>query len=282
MVERSIGRAHLRRNGHVTYSMDYDFLREATDQGVTTITLSRPEVLNSFNRRMAQELQRALAKAGSDASVRAVLLTGSGRGFCAGQDLAEATAGEPGSLDLGDVVRTSYAPMVLAIRELEKPVVCAVNGVAAGAGANLALACDIVIAAEDASFIQSFNKIGLVPDTGGTFFLPRLVGHARATALMFLGDKVPANKALEWGMIHDVVPPTVLLDTALALARQLASMPTRAFALTKKALNASWTNDLKSQVKVEEEMQRQAGRTADFIEGVRAFLEKRKPTYSGR
>jgi len=261
--------------------MDYDFLREATDQGVTTITLSRPEVLNSFNRRMAQELQRALAKAGSDASVRAVLLTGSGRGFCAGQDLAEATAGEPGSLDLGDVVRTSYAPMVLAIRELEKPVVCAVNGVAAGAGANLALACDIVIAAEDASFIQSFNKIGLVPDTGGTFFLPRLVGHARATALMFLGDKVPANKALEWGMIHDVVPPTVLLDTALALARQLASMPTRAFALTKKALNASWTNDLKSQVKVEEEMQRQAGRTADFVEGVRAFLEKRKPTYSG-
>jgi len=262
--------------------MDYDFLKEVTDQGVTTITLSRPDVLNSFNRRMAQELQRALAKAGGDASVRAVLLTGSGRGFCAGQDLAEATAGEPGSLDLGDVVRTSYAPMVLAIRELEKPVVCAVNGVAAGAGANLALACDIVIAAEDASFIQSFNKIGLVPDTGGTFFLPRLVGHARATALMFLGDKVPATKALEWGMIHDVVPHTVLLDTALALARQLATMPTRAFALTKQALNASWTNDLKSQVKVEEEMQRQAGRTADFIEGVRAFLEKRKPTYSGR
>lgn len=262
--------------------MDYDFLKEATDQGVTTLTLSRPEVLNSFNRRMAQELQRALAKAGSDVSVRAVLLTGSGRGFCAGQDLAEATAGEPGSLDLGDVVRTSYAPMVLAIRELEKPVVCAVNGVAAGAGANLALACDIVIAAEDASFIQSFNKIGLVPDTGGTFFLPRLVGHARATALMFLGDKVPATKALEWGMIHDVVPNTVLLDTALAVARQLATMPTRAFALTKKALNASWTNDLESQVKVEEEMQRQAGRTADFIEGVRAFLEKRKPTYSGR
>ena len=262
--------------------MDYDFLKEVTDQGVTTITLSRPDVLNSFNRRMAQELQRALAKAGGNASVRAVLLTGSGRGFCAGQDLGEATAGEPGSLDLGDVVRTSYAPMVLAIRELEKPVVCAVNGVAAGAGANLALACDIVIAAEDASFIQSFNKIGLVPDTGGTFFLPRLVGHARATALMFLGDKVPATKALEWGMIHDVVPHTVLLDTALALARQLATMPTRAFALTKQALNASWTNDLKSQVKVEEEMQRQAGRTADFIEGVRAFLEKRKPTYSGR
>lgn len=262
--------------------MDYDFLKHATDHGVTTITLSRPEVLNSFNGRMAQELQRALAGAASDATVRAVLLTGSGRGFCAGQDLAEATAGEPGSLDLGDVVKSSYAPLVIAIRELEKPIVCAVNGVAAGAGANLALACDIVIAAEDASFIQSFNKIGLVPDTGGTFFLPRLVGHARATSLMFLGDKVPAPKALEWGMIHDVVPGTVLMDTALALARQLATMPTRAFALTKKALNASWTNDLAAQVKVEEEMQRQAGRTADFTEGVRAFLDKRKPTYSGR
>ena len=261
--------------------MDYDFIRETIDQGVSTITLSRPDVLNSFNRRMAQEVQRALAKASSDPGVRAVLLTGAGRGFCAGQDLGEATATDAGNLDLGDVVRSSYAPMVLAIREIEKPVIAAVNGVAAGAGANLALACDIVIAAEEASFIQSFSKIGLVPDTGGTFYLPRLVGHARATALMFLGDKVSAKKALEWGMIHDVVPGTVLLDTALALAKQLAAMPTRAFGLTKKALNASWTNDLRAQVGVEEEMQRQAGRTADFSEGVRAFLEKRKPTYTG-
>lgn len=261
--------------------MDYDFIKYGFEQGVATITLSRPDVLNSFNRRMAQEVQRALTGAGSDPAVRAVLLTGAGRGFCAGQDLGEATASEPGSIDLGDVVRASYAPMVRAIREIEKPVVAAVNGVAAGAGANLALACDIVVAAEDATFIQSFNRIGLVPDTGGTFFLPRLVGHARATALMFLGEKVTATKALEWGMIHDVVPGTVLMDTAVALARQLATMPTRAFALTKKALNASWTNGLSAQVALEEDMQRQAGRTADFVEGVRAFLEKRKPTFTG-
>ena len=262
--------------------MDYDFIRYAVDQGVATITLCRPDVLNSFNRRMAQDVQKALKAAGNDPAVRAILLTGSGRGFCAGQDLAEATTGAPGSIDLGDIVRTSYAPMVLAIREVEKPVICAVNGVAAGAGANLALACDIVIAAEDAAFIQSFNKIGLVPDTGGTFFLPRLVGHARATAMMFLSEKVTAAKALEWGMIHDVVPGTVLLDTALALARQLASMPTRAFGLTKRALNASWANDLTAQVAVEEDMQRQAGKTADYVEGVNAFLEKRKPSYTGK
>ena len=262
--------------------MDYDFIRYTVEQGVATITLCRPDVLNSFNRRMAQEVQKALHVASADTSVRAILLTGAGRGFCAGQDLAEATVGEPGSLDLGDIVRGSYAPMVLAIREVEKPVVCAVNGVAAGAGANLALACDIVVAAEDASFIQSFNKIGLVPDTGGTFFLPRLVGHARATAMMFLAEKVPAQKARDLGMIHDVVPATVLLDTAVSLAKQLATMPTRAFGLTKRALNASWSNDLRAQVAVEEEMQREAGRSSDYIEGVKAFLEKRKPTFTGR
>jgi 2-(1,2-epoxy-1,2-dihydrophenyl)acetyl-CoA isomerase len=231
---------------------------------------------------MAQELQRALAKAGENPAIRAVLLTGSGRGFCAGQDLAEATGLDLSAIDLGDVVKASYTPVVRAIRELEKPVLCAVNGVAAGAGANLAFACDIVIAAEEASFIQSFSKIGLVPDTGGTFFLPRLVGPARATALMFLAEKVTAKKALEWGMIYDVVPGTVLLDTATALARQLATMPTRGLALIKKLINASPSNDLQSQLALEEEMQRQAGRTADYAEGVRAFLEKRKPTYVGR
>lgn len=262
--------------------MTYEFLRSSTEQGVTTVVLNRPDVLNSFNRRMARELQNALADAGGDDSVRAVLLTGAGRAFCAGQDLGEATQTQPGSTDLGEIVRTSYAPMVRAIREMEKPVVCAVNGVAAGAGANLAFACDIVVASEEAAFIQSFSKIGLVPDTSGTFFLPRLVGQARATALMFLGEKVHAKKALDWGMIYDVVPGTVLLDTATALARQLAAMPTRALGLTKKLLNASGYNNLEAQLAMEEEMQRQAGRTADFAEGVRAFLEKRKPTYTGR
>jgi 2-(1,2-epoxy-1,2-dihydrophenyl)acetyl-CoA isomerase len=262
--------------------MDYDFLRYAVDQGVATVTLCRPDVLNAFNKRMAKELQRALAAAAGDDAVRAVMLTGSGRGFCAGQDLAEATAAEPGSLDLGDIVKESFAPIVRAIRELEKPVVCAVNGVAAGAGANLAFACDIVVAAEDASFIQSFSKIGLIPDTGGTFFLPRLVGPARATALMFLAEKVPATKALEWGMIYQVVPPTVLLDTAVALARQLAAMPTRALGLTKKALNMSMGHDLDAALGWEERLQREAGRTADFAEGVKAFLEKRKPAYTGK
>jgi 2-(1,2-epoxy-1,2-dihydrophenyl)acetyl-CoA isomerase len=262
--------------------MDYDFIRYAVDQGVATITLARPDVLNSFNRKMARDVQKALAAAGADAEVRAVLLTGSGRAFCAGQDLAEATAGEPGSVDLGDIVAGSYAPMVVAIRELDKPVVCAVNGVAAGAGANLAMACDIVVAAEDASFVQSFSKIGLVPDTGGTFFLPRLVGSARATALMFLAEKVSAQKALEWGMIYQVVPPAVLMETAMSLAKQLAAMPTRGLALTKRALNRSMGGDYRAALAVEEQMQREAGKTEDYLEGVRAFLEKRKPVYSGR
>src|SRR3954471_16370932 len=189
-------------------------------EGVLTITLHRPDVLNSMNAAMADALLAALERAKSDDHIRAVLLTGAGRAFCAGQDLAEVlpVAGAP-MPDLGEVVHRQYTPVIRAIRTIEKPVLCAVNGVAAGAGANLAFACDITIAAEEATFIQSFSKIGLIPDTGGTFFLPRLVGPARATALMFLGDKLHATKAREWGMIHDVVPGTVLFDTALALAR---------------------------------------------------------------
>jgi 2-(1,2-epoxy-1,2-dihydrophenyl)acetyl-CoA isomerase len=262
--------------------MEFEFIRYSLEQGVAAITLCRPDVLNSFNRAMARDVQRALARVAGDDAVRAVLLTGEGRGFCAGQDLAEATAGEAGSTDLGDIVRSNYVPMVTAIRSLEKPVVCAVNGVAAGAGANLAFACDIVIASEDASFIQSFTKIGLVPDTGGTFFLPRLVGMARASAMMLLADKVPARTALDYGLIFEVVPAAALLEKATALARQLAAMPTRALGFTKRALNQSFGNDLASQLQMEEELQRAAGRTEDYAEGVRAFLEKRKPTYVGR
>lgn len=259
--------------------MPFEFITQATDHGVSSITLNRPDVLNSFNRRMAAEVQEAMAAAAADDSVRAVLITGAGRAFCAGQDLGEAMQA---NLDLGEIVRTSYNPIVLAVRQLEKPVVCAVNGVAAGAGANLALACDMVIASEDASFVQSFSKIGLVPDTSGTFFLPRLVGPARATAQMFLAEKVKAAQALEWGMIYQVVPAAVLMESAGALARQLAQMPTRGLALTKQAINASLSNDLGSQLALEQELQGQAGRTADYAEGVKAFLEKRKPVYTGR
>jgi 2-(1,2-epoxy-1,2-dihydrophenyl)acetyl-CoA isomerase len=262
--------------------MSHQFIQVASDQAVAIITLNRPEVLNSFNEGMAREVLAALSGASTNTAVRAVLITGAGRGFCAGQDLAEATSAEARGVDFTDVVRNRYTPIVRTIREMEKPVICAVNGVAAGAGANLALACDLVIAAEEASFIQSFSKIGLVPDTGGTFFLPRLIGPARATSLMFLGDKLTAARALEWGMIHDVVPGTVLFDTALAMSKQLAAMPTRGLALTKKLLNATWSNDLAAQLALEGEMQGQAGRTADYREGVAAFIEKRKPTYTGR
>jgi len=262
--------------------MSHQFIQVAGEPPIAVITLNRPDVLNSFNEGMAREFLGALGAAAADSAVRAVLITGAGRGFCAGQDLAEAPSPESRGVDFTDVVRNRYTPIVRAIREMEKPVVCAVNGVAAGAGANLALACDIVIAAEDASFIQSFSKIGLVPDTGGTFFLPRLLGPARATALMFLGDKLSATKALEWGLIHDVVPGTVLHDTAVALSKHLGSMPTRGLALTKKLLNAAWTNDLAAQLALEGEMQGQAGRTADYREGVSAFIEKRKPSYTGR
>jgi 2-(1,2-epoxy-1,2-dihydrophenyl)acetyl-CoA isomerase len=258
--------------------MSSEFILQATDHGVLTLTLNRADVLNSFNRPMARELQGALADAARSEAVRAVLLTGAGRAFCAGQDLGEAVAA---NVDLADIVKGSYEPLVRAIRELEKPVVAAVNGVAAGAGANLALACDLVVASEDAAFIQSFSKIGLVPDTGGTYFLSRLVGVARATQLMFLGDKVPAQKALEWGMIYDVVPAAALADRAVALARQLATMPTRALGLIKRALNASFANHVDAQLALEGKLQGEAGRTADYAEGVRAFLEKRKPNFTG-
>ncbi len=257
-------------------------LSELAD-GVLVLTLNRPEVLNSFNRPMAAELQAALARAASDPGVRAVLLTGSGRGFCAGQDLQEALPKGDGPIpDISEIVRASYNPIIRAIRSLEKPVICAVNGVAAGAGANLAFACDLTIAAEEANFVESFAKLGLIPDTSGTFFVPRLVGPQRATGMFFLAEKVPAQQAKEWGLIWDVVPHARLHEVALHLAKSLATQATRGFGLTKRAMNQSFANNLDQQLEVEAQAMQEAGRTADYEEGVRAFLEKRKPTFHGR
>jgi 2-(1,2-epoxy-1,2-dihydrophenyl)acetyl-CoA isomerase len=262
--------------------MEYQHILRNVEAQVLTVTMNRPEVLNSCNRRMAGELRDAFESAGSDDTVRVVLLTGAGRAFCAGQDLAEASPpeGTPPP-DFTEIVR-GYNALILAIRRLEKPVVAAVNGVAAGAGANLALACDIVIAADTATFIQSFVKIGLVPDTGGTYFLPRLVGFARAASLAMLGGKLPAARAKEWGAIYDVAPAATLMDAAGALSRDLATQPTRAIGFTKRALNESMANTLETQLKLEAELQRVASRTADYKEGVRAFQEKRAPTFSGK
>ncbi|CAA9314968.1 MAG: 1,2-epoxyphenylacetyl-CoA isomerase [uncultured Gemmatimonadaceae bacterium] len=253
----------------------------AVAEGVMTITLNRPDVLNSCTREMVGALRAAFSAAAADPAVRAVLLTGAGRAFCAGQDLAEAMppAPEPAP-DIADLVE-GYNGLIRAMRALEKPVVAAVNGVAAGAGANIALACDIVLAAESASFIQAFAKIGLVPDNGGTFFLPRLVGMARATSLAMLADKVTATQAAEWGMIYKAVPAGALMAEARELAARLATQPTRGLGLIKRALNASLTNGLDAQLDVERDLQREAGRTADYAEGVRAFQEKRAPRFVG-
>jgi len=252
-------------------------------QGVARITLNRPDVLNSFNAAMSLSLQQILAEVTRDVSLRAVYLTGAGRAFCAGQDLGEAAAREDsGIVDFGARVRNLYNPLVLALRRMPKPVVCAVNGVAAGAGANLALACDLVIAAEEASFLQAFVKIGLVPDTGGSWVLPRLVGSAQAAALMLLGEKLPAAKAQELGLIYKVCPGAELETTAWDLAAQLATQPTYALSLIKQLLAASTQNSLEQQLELEAEYQGLAGRSEDYAEGVKAFLEKRKPSFIGK
>ncbi len=250
--------------------------------GVATITLNRPDVLNSFTRPMARALCDAIARVAADDTLRAVVLTGAGRGFCAGQDLAEAVPSSGPAPDLGDIVHDTYNPIVRAIRTLEKPVVCAVNGVAAGAGANLAFVCDIVFASSEATFIQSFARIGVIPDTGGTFILPRIVGLQRATIMTMLAEKMSAEKAREWGLVYMVTEPELLLETAVGTARQLAQQPTRALGLIKRAFNRSLGVDLDAQLAVEEELQREAGHTHDYAEGVRAFLEKRKPAFTGQ
>lgn len=246
---------------------------------LAVLTLNRPDVLNSFNREMALELQTRLDECEQDASIRAILITGEGRAFCAGQDLAEAIADDAPAID--KIVREHYNPIVKRIRKIEKPIVCAVNGVAAGAGANIALCCDIVIASDKASFIQSFSNIGLIPDSGGTFFLPRLVGLQRATAMMFLADKVTAEQALQYGMVYKVTPAENLLDEAMSIANHLSQMPTIGFGLTKRALNESLFNNLDDQLDIEEELQAKAANTHDNKEGINAFLEKRKPVFKG-
>lgn len=258
--------------------MTYEKLLFTTADGVATLVLNRPDKLNSFDRQMSLEVIDALDRCAADASIRAVLITGEGRAFSAGQDLAEAIA--PGT-KIEDILTTQYNPIVRRIRDLKKPVIAAVNGVAAGAGANIAFACDLTLASENANFIQSFINIGLIPDSGGTFTLPRLVGMQRAFGQMILAPKVSANEAVAQGLIWRAVPASELMNEAVALAKQLATMPTKAIALTKEALNRSLTNDLGNQLEVENELQTIAGRSHDYNEGVKAFLEKRKPEYKG-
>ena len=248
--------------------------------GWTMITLNRPDRLNAFNEDMHRALAAALDEA-TDESCRAVLLTGEGRGFCAGQDLSDRVGGE-GPRDLGATIEAFYNPLVRRLRALRKPVVCAVNGVAAGAGANIALACDIVLAARSARFIQSFAKIGLVPDSGGTFFLPRLIGEARARALALTAETLSAEKAEEWGLIWKVVDDDKLMAEAESLVAHFATQPTQGLALIKEAMQASGANDLDAQLDLERDLQRQAGRTPDYAEGVKAFMEKRPAVFTGK
>lgn len=255
-------------------------IRFDIQNGIAKITLNRPAVFNSFNKTMAVEVQQALDKCNIDPEVRCVVLTGEGKAFCAGQDLKEVT--DPDGPPLTSIVRDHYNPIIEKIRNLEKPVVAAVNGVAAGAGANIALACDIVIASKSAVFIQAFSKIGLIPDSGGTFFLPRLVGFQRASALMMLGDKVTADDAQNMGMIYSAVADENFEAEVAAISGKLAKMPTIGLAYTKKALNRSMHNDLGAQLALEEQLQTKAGRTEDYNEGVDAFLNKRKPEFKGK
>lgn len=251
------------------------------EAGVLRLTLNRPDTLNAFTVAMTQALAAAISRAEAEAAVRCVLITGAGRGFCAGQDLGERDMNAK-DIDLGGGLDTRYNPLVRRMRALEKPIVCAVNGVAAGAGANFALACDLVIAARSASFIQAFVKIGLVPDCGGSYFLPRLAGTQRAMALAMTGDRLTAEDAERWGLIWKCVDDANLQDEAGKLALQLAGGPTRSLGLIKKAMYASADNTLSAQLDLERDLQREVGKGKDYREGVAAFLEKRKPQFSGR
>ena len=247
--------------------------------GVAVLRLNRPDKFNSFNREMALALQSELDKAEADKNIRAIFITGEGKAFCAGQDLGEAI--DDSGPGIQKIVTEHYNPIILRLRKIEKPIVCAVNGVAAGAGANIALACDVVIAGNSASFMQAFSKIGLIPDSGGTFFLPKLIGFQRASALMMLGDKVSANDALQMGMLYKVVEDVELMEFSMKIAETLAQMPTKGIGLTKRLLNEGTINSLEKQVVREGEEQVAAAKTYDYKEGVKAFLEKRKPEFRG-
>ena len=248
--------------------------------GVGILSLNRPEVYNSFDREMALELQAALDAMSMNSKVRCLILKGEGKAFCAGQDLAEVV--DPNGPKLTDIIKEHYNPIILRINALSKPIVAAVNGVAAGAGANIALACDVVFAKKSASFIQAFSKIGLIPDSGGTYILPRLVGLQKAMALMLTGQKVSADEAEGMNMIYRAIDDESFDDEVLQFAQTLAQMPTVGLGLTKKALYQGLTNNLETQLALEEQLQTMAGETEDFNEGVQAFLEKRKPIFNGK
>ena len=249
-------------------------------EGVATITLNRPDKLNAFDREMALLFQQKLDEAAGLQEVRCVVITGAGKGFSAGQDLAELIGNNPPSMS--QILSEHYNPIVTRIRNLPKPVVAAVNGVAAGAGANIALCCDIVVAKSSASFIQAFSKIGLIPDSGGTYFLPRLIGWQKALALAMLGDKIGAAEAAQLGMIYRSFDEDAFESSVATLSRQLAQMPTRGLALTKQAFNQSLNNNLETQLMLEDKMQQEAALTYDYREGVEAFLQKRTPKFEGR
>jgi 2-(1,2-epoxy-1,2-dihydrophenyl)acetyl-CoA isomerase len=254
-------------------------LVQKIENGVCFLKLNRPDVFNSFNQEMAFALQKALKEAAQNDEVRAIVLTGEGKAFCAGQDLAEAM--DPEGPELQTIVKDHYNPIIQLICTIEKPIIAAVNGVAAGAGANIALACDITFATKSAAFIQAFSKIGLIPDSAGTFFLPRIVGYQKAMALFMTGDRITAEEAERMNMIYKVVEDGALDEVVAEFATKIAQMPTKGLGLTKRAVNATWTNNLTQQLALEEELQTEAGNSHDFNEGVQAFLEKRKPVFKG-
>jgi 2-(1,2-epoxy-1,2-dihydrophenyl)acetyl-CoA isomerase len=263
--------------------MSYQTVAFEVSEGIARLTLNRPDRLNSFNTLMHAEVQDALTALKDDRSVRVLILTGAGRGFCAGQDLGDRVVAPGGAPpDLGPSIERGYKPLILALRRLPLPVIAAVNGVAAGAGANIALACDLVIAARSATFIQAFSKIGLVPDSGGTWLLPRLAGHARAMGLALLGEKLPAEQAAQWGLIWRCVEDAELASEVDKLARHLAAAPTRGLARTKQAMIEGWSRTLEQQLDVERDYQQELGHSADYAEGVAAFMEKRAARFTGQ